>query len=128
MRWIDRIRTTAGATLALSLIPFGYAEAQEAPTQEMIDQGRSVFVGPGNCTLCHGQDAQGGTLGPDLTDGAWIWFESEDPNLWQELTDLIRDGIEAPAEFLSPMPARGGANLTDEQVRAVAAYVLSLNE
>ena len=39
----------------------------------------------------------------------------------------ITDGVPQPKQYRSPMPAMGGAQLTPDQVSAVAAYVWSLS-
>ena len=36
-------------------------------------------------------------------------------------------GVPKPKEHPAPMPPKGGAPLTDDQVKAVAAYVYSLS-
>jgi mono/diheme cytochrome c family protein len=38
----------------------------------------------------------------------------------------IRNGVMQPKKYRSPMPPMGGAQLTPEQVSAVAAYVWGL--
>ena len=38
-------------------------------TAAMIQEGNQIFHGPGNCFTCHGQDAKGTSLAPDLTVG-----------------------------------------------------------
>ena len=108
----------------------GEAEAPEetvalAPgvTQEQFDQGREAFSGAG-CGACHGPDGTGGQLAPDLTDGQWLHVSGPD---LEELAGVIRNGVAQPVEHPAPMPAMGGANLTDEQIEAMAAYVASLS-
>jgi len=54
-----------------------------------------------------------------------------EPFLWGDgsygsIVKIITDGVAAPKEHTGAMPSRGGAPLTDEQVRAVAAYVYAL--
>jgi mono/diheme cytochrome c family protein len=39
----------------------------------------------------------------------------------------ITQGVAEPKQFRSPMPAMGGAQLTPDQVKAVAAYVWTLS-
>jgi mono/diheme cytochrome c family protein len=52
--------------------------------------------------------------------------------LWSDgsyagIKKTITDGVPQPKQYRSPMPAMGGAQLTPEQVSAVAAYVYSLS-
>jgi len=96
----------------------------EGVTQEMIDAGQQIFVQAGFCFTCHGEGASGSQLAPDLTDGTWINVEAGD---YEEIVQLVTSGVPEPVEFEAPMPPRGGAQLTDEQVRQVAAYVWSLS-
>lgn len=97
-----------------------------APSPEMISQGRQVFASAGRCAVCHGQDARGGSLGPDLVDDEWIWVDPA-ANLQTQIAGIVRDGIEEPRVAEVPMPPMGGASLTDEQIQAVAAYLTSLH-
>ncbi len=51
------------------------AQAPSEPTPQMIALGDSIFHGQaanGICFTCHGQDAKGGQLAPDLTDTTWL--------------------------------------------------------
>jgi mono/diheme cytochrome c family protein len=79
-------------------------------------------VGGGTCYVCHGQDAKGSAVGPNLTDGEWI---NTDGSL-EGIVKTIKSGVPTPKKAPAPMPPMGGATLTDEQVQAVAAYEYSL--
>lgn len=92
-------------------------------TQEQYDQGRQLFTGQGGCQACHGPEAKGTQLAPDLTDDEWI--NVTDPQI-ENIVTLIKTGVVQPKEHPAPMPPMGGANLSDEQVRALAGYVLSI--
>ena len=39
---------------------------------------------------------------------------------------LIKSGVPQPVEHPGPMPPMGGANLSDDQVNALAAYIVTL--
>lgn len=93
-------------------------------TREQFDQGREIFTGQGGCTACHGPNAGGGQLAPDLTDDQWLHVSGPNP---EEIAGVIRNGVAQPVEHPAPMPPMGGANLTDDQVQALAAYVASLS-
>lgn len=101
------------------------AALPEGVTQEQVAQGQQLFTGQGGCMACHGPDAKGTQLAPDLTDSEWINVSGR--NL-SEITDLIHSGVPQPKEHPGPMPPMGGANLSDEQVQALAAYVVSLGQ
>jgi cbb3-type cytochrome c oxidase subunit III len=92
----------------------------------MVALGDSVFhgqVGGGTCTTCHGADAKGTTLAPDLTDNKWLWGDGS----YASIMRTIREGVPKPKEHTGVMPPMGGAQLTQAQVAAVAAYVWSLS-
>lgn len=94
-------------------------------TREQFDQGAELFSGAGGCHACHGPGGAGSQLGPDLTDDQWLHLSGPDVD---ELEEVIRTGVAQPVEHPAPMPAMGGANLNDEQLRAVAAYVASIGQ
>lgn len=90
---------------------------------EMVAQGRQLFTGAGGCQACHSPDATGTMLAPDLTDDTWINTSGRN---YDEIVSLIKTGVPQPQEHPGPMPPMGGANLTDAQVNALAAYIVSL--
>jgi len=106
--------------------PAPSAGAAMAPTPELIAEGEQVFAGAGGCGICHGNNAAGGAFGPDLTDDDWAWIDPASPNAMAELADLIRTGVTEPRISDTGMPPMGGRTLTEEQLSALAAYILSL--
>ena len=95
-------------------------------TAEMVALGNRVYhgqVGGASCAGCHGADGKGSPLGPDLTDQKWLWSDGSYPGIAKTITD----GVMQPKEYRSPMPPMGGAQLTNDQVSAVAAYVWALS-
>ena len=95
----------------------------EGVTMEMVNQGRTLFTGAGGCLACHGPQATGTQLAPDLTDGEWINISGRN---YDEVVSLIKSGVPQPEQHPGPMPPMGGANLTDDQVKALSAYIVSL--
>jgi glucose/arabinose dehydrogenase/mono/diheme cytochrome c family protein len=98
----------------------------EGATREMVALGERVYrgqVGGAACTGCHGETGQGTTLGPDLTGKKWLWSDGS----FAGIKKTITDGVSLPKQYRSPMPAMGGAQLTDDQVSALAAYVWSMS-
>ena len=92
-------------------------------TRDMIDRGQRIFLGRGGCTNCHGVDAHG-DVGPDLTDGEWLHAKGG----YLAIVEKILSGV--PTELSKTgvvMAPRGGANLTNADVHAVAAYVWVLS-
>jgi mono/diheme cytochrome c family protein len=96
------------------------------PTPKQIAQGDSIFhglVAGGTCTACHGQDAKGTAVAPDLTDQQWLNGDGS----YGFIVKTVTTGVPKPKQHPAPMPPKGGAQLTDDQVKAVAAYVYSLS-
>ena len=85
--------------------------------------GKAVFQGKGNCHTCHGANGTGTELAPNLTDGEWLNINGS----LAAIKGLIRSGVPKPKKFPGAMPAKGGAELTNAEIDAVAAYVHSLS-
>lgn len=103
----------------------GSQELPEGVTGAMVMEGERLFGGTGFCYTCHGAEGRGiPQLGADLTDGEWVHTDGS----YEELVRLIRVGISSEDSRVGvPMPPRGGGRLSDDQVRAVAAYVWALS-
>jgi len=96
------------------------------PTPQQVALGDSIFHGQvagGTCTACHGQDAKGTAVAPNLTDSQWLNGDGS----YQFIVHTVTTGVPHPKQHPAPMPPKGGATLTDDQVKAVAAYVYSLS-
>lgn len=112
------------------------AQPPASPEEDLIARGRDVFHNQSFCVACHainGTNAQG-VLGPNLTRlgarstiGAGL-LENTPENLARWIRDprAFKPGAEMPGvdHEGGGWPATG---LTDEQVRALAAYLSSLN-
>lgn len=94
-------------------------------TRARFDQGRQLFSGQAGCQACHGPNAAGTQLAPDLTDAEWL--NLSEPDL-ASIAEVIRTGVPSPVEYPAPMPPMGGANLDADQVQALAAYVASISQ
>ena len=98
----------------------------EGATREMVLLGERIYkgqVGGATCTGCHGENGQGTPLGPGLTGKMWLWSDGS----FAGIAKTITEGVSQPKQYRSPMPAMGGAQLTPDQISAVAAYVWSLS-
>jgi glucose/arabinose dehydrogenase/mono/diheme cytochrome c family protein len=94
-------------------------------TAEMVALGERIYhgqVGHAACTGCHGASGGGSPLGPSLTGQKWSWSDGS----WAGIRKTITDGVPQPKNYRSPMPGNGGAQLTADQVSALAAYVWTL--
>lgn len=101
------------------------AERPADLTDAMVQEGARIYAGVGICAACHGADAKG-AIGPDLTDAEWLIGDGE----YEQLVAQISRGVsaeEATNELGAIMPPKGGAAITDAQVRSVAAYVWTLS-
>jgi cbb3-type cytochrome c oxidase subunit III len=104
-------------------------EASTAPgaaagySPELVAKGDALFHASANCYACHGSNAQG-LVGPNLTDAEWIHSKGS----YDEIVAQINHGV--PKEESKSgivMPPKGGATLSDDDVKAIAAYVYSLS-
>jgi mono/diheme cytochrome c family protein len=90
----------------------------------LIARGDAVFHGPGNCYACHGNKAEG-LVGPNLTDSEWIHSKGT----LEDIEAQINHGVtKEESKSGIPMPPRGGSTISDEDVKACAAYVHSLSQ
>ena len=119
-------RTRLAPLLAFAAVLGGRAAVAQAPagvTPAAITLGDSLFHSKGNCYACHGANAQG-VVGPNLTDAEWIHSDGS----YDAIVKQITTGVTAEeSKSKIPMPPKGGSDITDDEVKAVAAYVYSLS-
>ena len=99
-------------------------------TPATIALGDSLFHAK-SCVRCHGADAKGAANGngPDLTTTTHLHVNGS----YEDFVRIITTGV--PSDSIKvktrrfAMQPRGGAQnpLTDDQIKAVAAYVYSLS-
>jgi glucose/arabinose dehydrogenase/mono/diheme cytochrome c family protein len=114
----EGIHANAGAASNLPVPP--------GSSRHAVQLGDDIFhgrVASASCTGCHGSDASGTPLGPPLLGHRWIWGDGS----YASIERVIKQGVPQPKQYRSPMPPMGGAQLTDEQLSAVAAYVWGLS-
>jgi len=98
----------------------------EGATRQMVALGDRIYhgqVGGAACSGCHGASGTGSPLGPDLTKKNWLWSDGS----YAGIQKTIAEGVPHPKQYRSPMPPMGGAQLTPDQLSAVAAYAWSLS-
>ncbi|HEX6938999.1 MAG TPA: cytochrome c [Longimicrobiales bacterium] len=122
----EQQQPTAEAPAAEPGAPAAPAQLPPGVTQEMVARGQQIFTGQGNCFTCHGMNGEGSQLAPNLRDSEWLWLDPAQGNLLDQAVSRIQTGVPEPKQYPAPMPPMGGAQLSQEQVRDVAAYVLSL--
>lgn len=97
-----------------------YAKYASMPVAELAKNesahaiGKSLFLN--NCAQCHGSDARGSRGFPNLTDKDWLYGGSP-----ETITETLNNGR------VGMMPPMAGALGTDDDVKNVANYVLSLS-
>jgi len=101
-------------------------ELPEGVTAAMVEEGKGIYNGAGICMSCHGANGEGiPNLGANLTDDEWLHTDGS----YEALVENIMTGVTAQESSSGvPMPAKGGAAITDDQVKAVAAYVWTLSK
>ena len=101
-------------------------ELPEGVTAETVAQGKTVYGGAGICSSCHGPAGAGiPSLGADLTDAEWLHSDGT----YEGVVKTVIDGVTAQASSSGvPMPAKGGTNISDDDAKAVAAYVWTLSK
>jgi mono/diheme cytochrome c family protein len=92
-------------------------------TARMISDGKLIYAGRGVCYACHGQDAVG-AMGPNLADTLWLHSRGD----YDGILATILAGVPAQESKSGiMMPPRGGSAISDDDARAVAAYIWSLS-
>ncbi len=91
-------------------------------TQAMVDDGRKLYSA-NTCVGCHGGEGAGSPIAPQLSDKTWLNITGDYP----EIVTVITNGVAAPKQFPAPMPAKGGAAITDDQIKNLAAYIYSIS-
>jgi cytochrome c oxidase subunit 2 len=149
--WVEAMRETSPTALAPEALAAAAAEAEgeagqdteagaEAAAQTvaedpMVAMGRDVFFNQSICVACHAIQGTpaGGVLGPNLTrlgsrtSIAAGMLENNSENLIRWIKDP--QSVKPDARMPGAAYAAGGwpaTNITDEQIRAIAAYLLSL--
>lgn len=104
----------------------GKVAVPSGATAAMVAEGEKIYRGQeggATCTGCHGADASGTSLGPNLVSGKWMWSDGS----YTAIAKTITDGVPQPKVYRASMPPMGGATLTPEQVNDVAAFLWSAN-
>jgi mono/diheme cytochrome c family protein len=124
-----RIRNGILTVAALAFLPAGVAAQEkdepvpEGVTTETVAAGKKLYSGAGLCSVCHGANAEG-AVGPNLADDTWLHSKGT----YDEIVTQILKGVPSgKSKSGVPMAQKGGSSISEEQVRAVAAYVWSLS-
>ncbi|HTY69237.1 MAG TPA: PQQ-dependent sugar dehydrogenase [Alphaproteobacteria bacterium] len=114
----EGIHPNAGRAASALPVPSG-------ATRQQVALGRRIFEGQaagGTCAGCHGADAKGTSVGPNLASGKFLWSDGSLAGIKR----TIEQGVAHPKQSTGAMPPKGGAPLSPQDVSAVAAYVWAL--
>ena len=92
---------------------------------DQVALGERIFLGlakGGTCAGCHGPDGKGSSVGSDLTSGKYLWSDGS----VQAITQTIETGVPKAKEHTGAMPPKGGAQLSQADLTAVADFVWAL--
>lgn len=102
-------------------LPTAEDSLPEGLTPEMVKRGRQLYRDRGLCYSCHGMRGRGvPRAGSSLRDDEWLHADGS----YRSILARVANGVTVEvSESGMPMPPRGGADLTDDEVRAVAGWV-----
>ncbi len=83
-----------------------------APDPAAVKRGKTLYVG--NCAFCHGADARGGSIGPNLIRAVRVLH---DAGTGKEIAPVLHNGIQGKG-----MPAF--PQFSDAQIKDIAAFLL----
>jgi cytochrome c5 len=92
---------------------------------DQVALGDRIFHGKvdgGTCAGCHSGDAKGSAVGSDLTSGKYLWGDGS----VQAIAHTIDSGVAKGKEHSGAMPPKGGAELSQADVAALADYVWAI--
>ena len=109
----EYVKSVEMANLKYNKVPAG-GPLSQLSDPESIAAGKAIYTGM-NCNTCHGMNGEGNAIGPNLTDDFWIHGCK-----FEEVVNLIKNGF--PTKGMTAFKAQ----LSDEKIRQVASYVVSL--
>lgn len=124
------MRTVASLVMVLSLWASAVSaqagsDLPEGVTPVMVSTGETLYKSIGLCFACHGPDARGVPgVGVNLTDDEWLHVDATFEGLVQRILDGVGPDLTQSGLIMLP---KGGSQVTDEQIRAIASYVWSLS-
>ncbi|MBE7220084.1 MAG: PQQ-dependent sugar dehydrogenase, partial [Caulobacteraceae bacterium] len=95
-------------------------------TKQEVALGDKIFHGEidkGTCGGCHGGDLSGTPIGADLMDGKFMWSDGS----LKGIEHTIANGVPKPKDHPGAMPPMGGMQMSQADLKAVAAYVWAVS-
>jgi mono/diheme cytochrome c family protein len=124
------IARPAGAQQPQNPLPAAVREWMETDQlnrwARMIQIGDSLF-NKGTCMRCHGERGVGGERAPNLTDAEWVQSDGSLEGIRETIFWGVRRKDMKDTSRPFEMNPGGGMDISWESIRAVAAYVWSLN-
>jgi mono/diheme cytochrome c family protein len=111
---IARAGQAQGADTAVKV---GSAPDSALLTTAIIEQGRKIFHGQGNCYACHGDKLEGGPIAPSLKGPSWRHIDGT----YDAIVHRVDEGMPGTAMVAHP----GG--ITESQVLIVATYIYAVS-
>ncbi len=110
------IKIILAVVIALPFMAFTAMDTNDnvVPVGDDVEAGKALWTAKA-CFACHGMNAEGNQLGPNMTDDYFLHGCTE-----AEVIKVITDGI--PGTAMVPY----NAQLKPEEIKQLAKYVLSL--
>src|SRR5690242_12859580 len=117
-QWLGVVAAVLGVTAVLMAAIGGRASAQNAASDDLVDQGRALYNT--GCVSCHGPDGKGVVTADGEVRGPSIQNAGEAGAYYQSSTGRM------PLANPGDQAARKRPAYTDEEIQALTAYVASL--
>jgi mono/diheme cytochrome c family protein len=128
---LAKILYTAGVLPKMPVETVSHDVHVSAPARGTTPEYGEYMVNTNDCRLCHGQQMNGGPfpdptikrISPNLTPGGELAFWSE-----EDFINTIRNGKTPSGHDLDPelMPWKSYRNMSDDELKAIFAYLQSL--
>jgi putative heme-binding domain-containing protein len=100
--------------IGIWMVIFSFGAQFALGDENLVDKGKELFAKK-NCSMCHKIAGVGGKMGPDLSD------EGDKGRTEEWLIKLFKD-----PKSVTPDAKMRPVKASDEELKALAAYVMSL--
>ncbi len=101
-------------TIGICMLAFSFGVRFAHGDENLVEKGKELYTQK-KCSMCHKIDGVGGKMGPDLSD------EGNKGRTEEWLVNFFKDPKSIKPEGMM-RPVKG----TDEELKALAVYVMSL--